>query len=81
MNRSRHSLEKSDVSDSLVIQANCSQKASESLKITYFLYVFDSFSSFLCTRENCSQRSSLIRSFLKSDLSDSLPVLSTKEQG
>ena len=41
-----------------------------------FLTVFP----FLCPRANHSHRSSLILSFLKSDLRDSLPSLFTKEQ-
>ena len=44
-------------------------------KNSYFLTVFP----FLCPRANHSRRSSLICSFLKSDLSDSLPPLFTKE--
>ena len=49
-------------------------------KTSYFSYVFDSFSLYLCPIANCSHRSLLIRSFLKSDLSNSLPSLFTKEQ-
>ena len=37
----------SDLSDSFVIQANSSQKTGESLKNSYFSYVFDSFSLFM----------------------------------
>ena len=37
------SFKKRDVSDSLLIQANCSGKTSKSLKKMYFVYVFDSF--------------------------------------
>ena len=55
--------------DSLVIRANRSQKTGDSL---------EKF-PFLCPRANHSRRSSLICSFLKSDLSDSLPPLFTKE--
>ena len=48
-------------------------------KNVYSLYVFDSFPPFLCPRVNRSCPSSLIFSFLKSDLSDSLLSLFTKE--
>ena len=37
------SLKKSDISDSLMIQANRSQKMSDSLEKTYFSCVYDSF--------------------------------------
>ena len=51
------------------------------LKNSYFSYVFDNFSPFyVCTRENHSRCSSLIRSFLKSHLSNSLMSLITKER-
>ena len=43
-------------------------------------YVFDSFSSFLCPRANPSCRFLLICSLFKSDLSNSFPLLFTKEQ-
>ena len=49
------------------------------LKNSYFSYVIDSFSPFLCPRENRSRCSLLICSFLKSDLSNFLPSLFTKE--
>ena len=49
-------------------------------KNSYFFYVFDSFSSFLCPRANPSCRFLLICSFFKSDLSNSFPLLFTKEQ-
>ena len=49
-------------------------------KITYFLYVFDSFPLFLCPRANCSCCSWLSYSFLKSDEINSLPLLFKKEQ-
>ena len=48
-------------------------------KNSYFSYVIDSFSPFLCPRANRSRRSLLICSFLKSDLSNFLPSLFTKE--
>ena len=66
---------KSNVSDSLVIWANYSQKINKSLK----KFIFDSFISFLCPQANCSHSSLLIHSFLKIDLSDSLLSLFTKE--
>ena len=40
------SFKKSDITDLLVIRANCSHKTSDSLEKTYFSYVFDSFSQF-----------------------------------
>ena len=65
---SNHSLRKSCVSDLLMILcSNRSQKTSNSLKKTYFLYVFDSFSLFLCPRANWFCHSSLRHSFVKSD--------------
>ena len=44
----------------------------------FFLYVFDSFSLFLCPRANCSLCSPLSCSFLKSNGSDSLSLLFKK---
>ena len=49
-------------------------------KNTYFLYVFDHFPPFLSSKANCSRRSLLSSSFLKSVGSDSLSSLFTKEQ-
>ena len=50
-NRSQISFKKSDVSDSLVIRVNRSQKTSNLLqKKTYFSYDFDSYSPFLCQK-------------------------------
>ena len=77
------SLKKSDVSDSLVFQANGSRKTSDSLEKNIFSYAFDSFSQFppfLCPRAKNSCPFLLSRSFLKSDWSDSLPSLFTKER-
>ena len=48
-------------------------------KNSYFLYVFYSFPPFLCTGANRSLLSLLICSFLKSKLSNLLPLLFTKE--
>ena len=56
---------KSNISDSLVIRANRSQKTSHS-------YVLDRFSPFLCPKANRCSRSLLSCSFLKSVGSDSL---------
>ena len=44
-----------------------------------FLTVFDSFSPILCPRVNCSHRYLLTCSFLKSDLSDLLLLLFTRD--
>ena len=67
--------------ESLVILANHSQKTRIRSKFSYFSYVFYSFSPFICPRANRSHSSLLlIRSFLKSNLSDLLPSLLTKEQ-
>ena len=53
------SLKKRDDSGSLVIRSNCSQKTSNFLnKKTYFSYVLDSFSPFLCLRANRSLQKS-----------------------
>ena len=65
---------KSDVNDSVVIRANRSIK-----KFVFFL-CFWQFFPLLCLRANHSRRSSLIRSFLKSDMRDSLRSLRTKER-
>ena len=67
---------KSDMSDLLKIQANLSQKKewlvihSKNSYFCMFLIVFHCFSPFLCPRANPSRRSSLSRSFSKSDGSD-----------
>ena len=71
-----HILKKSNVSDSLVIGANFLQKQVNHSTNSYFLYVFP----FLYPRANPSHRSSLIRSFLKRDLSNLLTWLFTKER-
>ena len=67
---SRCSLKKSDVSDSLVIPANCLLKRAIRSKIRIFR-----FFQFLCLRANRSRHSSLICSFVKSHLSGFDPVL------
>ena len=59
-------------------QIACKKQANR-LKNSYFSYVFDSFFPILCFKANPSRCSSLIRSFLKSNLSDSLPSLFTRE--
>ena len=74
-----YSFKQSNVSDSLAIWANRSQKTSDSLKKFVFFVCFWHFFPFLCPRANCSCCSSLIGSFLKSDLSNSLTSLFTKE--
>ena len=76
-NCSCHSLKKSDVSDLLLIWA---KNESFAQKNGYFSYVLEIFPPFLCPRATCSPCSSLICSFLKSDLSDLLPSLLTKEK-
>ena len=65
-NRFRHSLKKSDMSDSLMIWANCSQKrVIGSTKKLYFLMFltiyefFHCFSPLFCPRVNCSSLSLL----------------------
>ena len=52
----------------------------DSLNKIVFFICFWQFFPFLCPRVNCSLRSFLICSFLKSDLSDSLLSLFTTEQ-
>ena len=84
-NRSCHFLKKSDMSDSL-----CRSQKNEQFgqKIIIFYHIFDSFSllfPFLCPRVNHSQhtllrRSLLCSSFLKSNGSNSLLKLFTKER-
>ena len=72
------------MSDSLTIHSFALKKMGNSLKkISSFHHVFDSFSlffPFLCPRENCSHRSSLCRSFLNRDRSNSLSSLFTKKR-
>ena len=58
-------LKKSNMSDSLMVQENRSQKQRISFHL--FLTVFHCFSPFLCPQVNCSHRTLLSRSFLKSD--------------
>ena len=89
---SRHSLQKSYVIQSLsplFKKEWCEWFASERItrktgaicsKNSYFSYVFDSFPPFLCPRANRSHPSSLICSFLTSNLSNSLTLLFTKER-
>ena len=73
------SLKQSDMSDSLVIPGNCSQKREISSNKFIFLHIFLTVFPFLCPRANCS-RSSLLRcSFVKSDRSDLFSSLFTKE--
>ena len=82
-NCSHHSWQKSYMSDSLVIRANRSQKRAirtKKLQKTYILYFFDSFSPFLFPRVNSSRRNLLSSSFLKSNMSDSIRSLFTKER-
>ena len=67
---SRCSLKKSDESDSLGIQVNCLQKD---------VFWFWQFFPFLCPKANLSHCYLLIRPFVKSDLSNLLPSLFTKE--
>ena len=74
------SLKMSDVSDPLVNPTNRSKKRAIHWQNLYLSYVFDSFPPFLFPRANRSHRSLFICSILKSDLSDSLPLLFTKEQ-
>ena len=72
------SLKQSDMSDSLVIPGNCSQKRQISSNKFIFLRIFLTVFTFLCPRANCS-RSSLLRcSFVKSDGSDLFSSLFTK---
>ena len=76
-------LKKSDISDSLVIQANRFQKTSDSLEKNVFFICFRQFTVFLlfyAKRANPSCRSSLSRSFLKIDGINLLLLLFTKEQ-
>ena len=77
------SLKKSNISDLLMIRANCSKKISNLLKKTYycmFLTNLDSFSPFVCPRANRLSCYLLSRSFLKSKGSDSFSSLFKKEQ-
>ena len=73
----------------LIKKERCEWFASEKItrktgaicsKNSFFSYVFDSFPPFLCPRANCSHSSSLICSFLTSNLSNSLTLLFTKER-
>ena len=77
---SRRSLKRSDVSDSLVILANRLQKTRNSLEKFVFFVCFWQFFPFICPRANSSSSSLLIHSFLKSNLSNWLPSLFTKER-
>ena len=81
-NCSPRSLQKSNISDSLVIQMNnwIALKKQVICSKNVFFVCFWQFSPFLCPRVNRSHRSSLSRSFLKSDGSNSLSLLFKKEQ-
>ena len=68
-NRSCRSLKKNDVSALLIIGSNHLQKTSDSLEKLVCIW---QFFPFLCPRANRSLCSSLILSFLKSQMSDSL---------
>ena len=72
---------KRDVSDLLINRANRLQKNKRfSWKIRILCVILTIFPPLLCPRANCSRLSSLICSFLKSNLNDLLPSLFTKDQ-
>ena len=75
------SLKKGNMSYSLVIKTNCSQKRAICLtKFVFFVCFWQFFTSFslLCPRANRSCCSSLRRSFLKNDVSDWLEKSKSK---
>ena len=75
MTCSRCFLKNSNMSNLLMIQANCLQKMKNLYSFFLFLTVFH----FLCLM-NSSRRSSLFHYCLESDLSDSLTSVFTKKQ-
>ena len=79
-NFSRHSLKKSDVSDLLVILSNSLQKTSDSLEKFVFCMFLTVFPIFYHQERFTPDAlcSLLMRSFLKSDLSNLLPLLYTQ---